>query len=67
VKRLVFFILSAFYLNSWAQFSASVAIPLKTVKKPAADLIGSNGSVLDVGEASQLAERGYDLSLLNPQ
>lgn len=54
-------------LNSWAQGSGSVSIPLNTVKKPAADLVGSDGQVLDVGYASQMAESGFDLSVLNPQ
>jgi len=36
------------------------------IKKPALDL-EKNGSVLDVGEATQLALNGEDLSLLNPK
>ncbi len=64
--QLALFIIVAFSLNTWAQ-DASVAIPLKVIKKPAADLIGSNGAVLDVGEASQMAERGIDLSVFDPQ
>lgn len=44
----------------------SVSIPLKTVKKPSSDLIDKSGKNIDVGEASALAQRGDDLSLLNP-
>lgn len=44
----------------------SVSIPLKSVKKPASDLILSDGRALDLGEAASRAERGEDLSLLNP-
>ncbi len=45
----------------------SVSIPLKTVKKPSSDLLHASGKKLDVGEASALAQRGEDLSLLDPQ
>jgi hypothetical protein len=44
----------------------SISIPLKGVKKPAADLIDENGVNLDVGEASKRIEKGDDLSLLDP-
>lgn len=44
----------------------SVSIPLNSVKKPAADLLGTNGQPLDVGQAATLAGKGQDLSLLNP-
>lgn len=67
MARWAFFVLFVASINSWSQETGSVAIPLKVIKKPAADLLGSNGSVLDVGEAAELAEKGYDLSLLNPQ
>ena len=52
--------------SAWAQYSKSVAIPLNTIKKPATDLIGSDGQILDVGQASELAQKGFDLSTLNP-
>ncbi len=52
--------------SAMAQYSKSVAIPLNTVKKPATDLVGPGGQVLDVGEAAQLAQQGFDLSQLNP-
>jgi len=45
----------------------SVSLPLKTTKNPATDLMDRTGRPLDVGEATALAERGQDLSLLNPQ
>lgn len=44
----------------------SVSIPLGTIKKPASDLITTNGQAIDPGQAAGLAERGQDLSLFNP-
>ncbi len=44
----------------------SVSLPLKTVKKPASDLLSNSGVALDVGEAAAMAQKGADLSLLNP-
>lgn len=44
----------------------SVSIPLKTLKKPAADLVDAGGNAIDVGRATALARSGQDLSLLNP-
>jgi hypothetical protein len=67
MARSLFFIVLFSFVSSWAQYSKSVAIPLKTIKKPAADLLGSDGQVMDVGAASGLAEKGFDLSTLNPQ
>lgn len=59
----IFFIASLIVGQSFAE---SVSIPLKTVKKPAADLLASDGTPLDVGQAASLAQKGTDLSLLNP-
>jgi hypothetical protein len=67
LKRIVIFILTAFSLNSFAQQSASMAIPIKTIGKPASDLIGPSGQVLEVGEAAQMSSQGIDLSNLNPK
>lgn len=44
----------------------SVSLPLKTVKKPSADLVNNAGVALDVGQAAALAAQGTDLSLFNP-
>ncbi|WII73782.1 hypothetical protein QJS83_07820 [Bdellovibrio sp. 22V] len=44
----------------------SVSLPLKSVKKPSADLVSSSGVALDVGQAAALAAQGTDLSKLNP-
>jgi hypothetical protein len=57
--------------NVWAQAdskSVSIALPnqSQSVKKPAQDLL-LDGRVLDVGQAAQMAEKGFDLADLNPQ
>lgn len=44
----------------------SISIPLNVVKKPANDLIDLSGRAIESGAASALAQRGEDLSLLNP-
>ena len=44
----------------------SVSLPLKTVKKPSSDLVTSSGTPLDVGQAAAMANKGTDLSVLNP-
>lgn len=44
----------------------SVSLPLKSVKKPSADLLNRSGSPLDVGQAAALANQGTDLSTFNP-
>ncbi|MEN0058199.1 MAG: hypothetical protein AAGB31_05145 [Bdellovibrio sp.] len=44
----------------------SVSLPLKSIKKPSADLLGSSGTALDVGQAAAMASQGTDLSTLNP-
>lgn len=44
----------------------SVSLPLKSIKKPSSDLVSISGTPLDVGQAAALAQRGADLSLLNP-
>lgn len=44
----------------------SVSLPLKSLKKPASDLLNSAGTPLDVGQAAALANHGTDLSTLNP-
>lgn len=44
----------------------SVSIPLHVIKKPANDLIDSSGNAIDAGVASSLAQKGQDLSFLNP-
>ena len=45
----------------------SLSIPLKTIKKPTVDLVSGAGKNLEFGEAAAMAQRGEDLSLLNPQ
>jgi hypothetical protein len=45
----------------------SISLPLKTVKKPAADLISPSGQLVDVGVVAARAKAGEDLSLYNPQ
>jgi len=60
------FLVSLSLIISSQGFAESVSLPLKTVKKPASDLI-SSGTLLDAGEAASLASRGQDLSLLDPQ
>ncbi|WP_413942894.1 hypothetical protein [Bdellovibrio sp. HCB-162] len=61
-------IVCAFCLMMLSIASAeSVSLPLKSVKKPSSDLIGSSGNPLDVGQAAALANQGTDLSRLNPQ
>ncbi len=44
----------------------SVTMPLKSVKKPASDLVSASGQAMDVGQAAALAGQGKDLSTLNP-
>lgn len=44
----------------------SVSLPLKTIKKPSSDLVSASGTPLDVGQAAALAQKGTDLSTLNP-
>ncbi len=45
----------------------SLSIPLKTIKKPTVDLVSRAGKNLEAGEAAAMAQRGEDISLLNPQ
>jgi hypothetical protein len=59
------FISACLFLFAFAN-AASVSLPLKTVKKPASDLVSNSGTALDVGEAAAMAQKGQDLSLLNP-
>ncbi len=66
MARSVFIIILLTFSSVYAQYSKSVAIPLNTIKKPAADLLSPQGHVLDVGQASQMSQQGFDLSLLNP-
>ncbi len=44
----------------------SVTMPLKSVKKPASDLVAASGEAIDVGQAAAMAGQGIDLSLYNP-
>ncbi|MDG0816140.1 hypothetical protein [Bdellovibrio svalbardensis] len=44
----------------------SVTMPLKSIKKPASDLIAGSGQAIDVGQAAAMAGQGADLSLYNP-
>lgn len=46
--------------------TGNVSIPLNSVKKPASDLVGPNGQVVDPFEAVKRAKNGEDLSLYNP-
>lgn len=48
--------------------AVSIALPASkaTIKKPASDLV-LNGKVIDATEAANLATRGSDISLLNPE
>ncbi|MFS4457556.1 hypothetical protein [Bdellovibrio sp. HCB2-146] len=46
--------------------AGSVSLPLKTVKKPSSDLVSNSGVAIDVGQAAAMAQKGEDLSLLNP-
>ncbi len=59
----VFVVLSLLTVAGWSQ---SVSLPLKSVKKPASDLL-QNGQNIDVGQAARLADQGFDLSTLDPQ
>jgi hypothetical protein len=43
-----------------------VRIPLKTLNKPAFDLVDSNGQVLSIGQIKSHFDKGLDLSTLNP-
>lgn len=57
------FLLIAFY--GFLTFADSVSIPIKTVKKPAADLF-YQGRKIDPSEAAELASKQIDISRLNP-
>ncbi len=47
--------------------TGSVSIPLSSLKRPAADLVDSNGQAFDTMEAVRRAEQGQDLSIYNPK
>ncbi|GIL16275.1 MAG: hypothetical protein BroJett040_00260 [Oligoflexia bacterium] len=53
-------------LFTTSSYGETVSIPTKTVKKPAVDLLDKSGANLDVGLAAQMAEKGEDLSQLDP-
>ncbi len=57
------FLLTCFY--SLFTFADSVNIPIKTVKKPAADL-SYQGRKIDPSEAAELMSKQIDISQLNP-
>ncbi|MFN7904638.1 MAG: hypothetical protein ACK5P5_05595 [Pseudobdellovibrionaceae bacterium] len=52
----------------WVCYAESpfVTIPIKTIKKPASDLIDKDGKQLDAGQAAYKAKKGLDLSTLDP-
>lgn len=64
-------VIITFVSFAWSQSSTtrSLSIPLpnkaNSIKKPASDLV-LNGQILDVGEAAKMAEKGFDLSTLDP-
>lgn len=47
--------------------TGSVSVPMSSLKRPAADLVDLNGQPLDTMEAVRRAQKGQDLSRLNPQ
>ncbi len=47
--------------------TGSVSIPLTSLKRPAADLVDSNGAQIDTMEAVRRAESGQDLTQFNPE
>jgi hypothetical protein len=58
----IFFVL---FFYGFFTFADSVNIPIKTVKKPAADL-SYQGRRIDPSEATELASKQVDISRLNP-
>ncbi|MFZ4403394.1 MAG: hypothetical protein ACOYOK_04770 [Pseudobdellovibrionaceae bacterium] len=59
-------ILAVFFSGLSNAYAESVSIPLKTIKKPANDLLNQNGQPIDAAQAASLAYQGLDLSQLNP-
>ena len=63
--KYVWFLALSLFIVSLAN-AGSVSLPLKTVKKPSSDLVSNSGVAIDVGQAAAMAQKGEDLSLLNP-
>lgn len=65
-KITLFGIVFALLLASQSLWAGSLSIPKGVVKKPAQDLVDSNGDILDISEAARLAAQGVDLSNFDP-
>lgn len=65
--KIIYYIFVSFLLTPVLALSASLTVPLKTLKKPASDLIDESGQAIDAGAAATLASQGVDLSFFNPQ
>lgn len=72
-KLIITLFLLACTFHVQAQTMKVVEIPANVVKKPANDLVGPQGKVLDAGEAAAMAQKfleksagGVDLGTLNP-
>ena len=64
-RRLLCLVLLTLGFHVYAQESI-VRIPLKTLTKPAFDLVDSNGNRLSIGQIKSQFDNGFDLSTLNP-
>ncbi len=65
MNHVSFVLMALFVFKAQAQ-DAVVRIPLKTLSKPALDLVDRSGQALSLGQLKSRFEQGVDLSTINP-
>lgn len=65
LNHMCFVFLALFAVQGYGQDSA-VRIPLKTLTKPALDLVDQNGQALSLGQLKARFDQNVDLSTINP-